>query len=454
MAASNFADQLLRDWPEADIVGDDRFRAMRKFVREMTGKGFSREAILDCTEHADTVLCSPPIGTQGVYLAAGVTALTDEHIQKLMPKAEPQEKIVYIKAPSISEPTKNDKPPAKVELCAPRDIDTAALFKTDYLVKHLLDRAALAQLFGQWNTGKTFMALHLAAHIAAGQPWCGHRVHQGGVMYIGYEGERSMVKRVEALKREYPAWDWNAIPFRWYGFRWPLVNPTSAKCKGREMLDEVLGQFWFETGSHPALIIVDPLRDALGGSDSDPNYTAAYITLMRQIRDTIGATVLTLHHPGHGDKTRGRGDSGVDAAMDTVICMSKEKGRGARGQISATKQRDDARGAMYYQLKVVELGQDDEGDAVKTCVFEQTDATPEPLTGDQRKAWEAIGDNLPGSTMTEAAAREACKAAGIRSNHVTRALTGIEGRKLIKWDHEMQLIEFSDLFPFEDEDGE
>jgi hypothetical protein len=263
-----------------------------------------------------------------------------------------------------------------------------------------------------------------------------------------------MHKRVAALKQEFPAWDWSAIPFRWQGFRWPLVHPGSAKTKGREALDAAIEQFRDETGNHPALIIVDPLRDALGGSDSDPSYTTLYTTLIRQIRDAIGATVLTLHHPGHGDKTRGRGDSAIDAAMDTILHVSKDKGAGDRGMISAPKQRDDEKSRLYYRLKVVELGQDDEGDAVKSCVFEQTEATPEPLTGDQRKAWEAIGDAIPGSTMTEAAAREACKAAGIRSNHVTRALTGIEDRKLIKWDREMKLIEFSELFPFEDEDGE
>jgi hypothetical protein len=108
---------------------------------------------------------------------------------------------------------------------------------------------------------------------------------------------------------------------------------------------------------------------------------------------------------------------------------------------------------MYYRLKIVELGEDDEGDPVRTCVFEQAEAPRAPLTGDQAKAWEAI-DNMPGSTITEAAAREACKAAGIRGNHVTRALRGLEDRKFIKWDHTLEIIEIGELFQSEDGGGE
>lgn len=444
----------LRDWPVADVIGAERIHTLRRFAAEMVGK-IPAAGIMGATEYANTVLCHPPLAAEHVTLAVSLatgSTLSEDAVRGLLPVPEPEHVETVIQFPSWAETPAQAQ--AEAGLQSPDGISAAGLLKTDYLVKHWLDRGSLAQIFGQWNAGKTFMALHLAAHVAAGRPWLGNRVKQGGVLYIGYEGERSMAKRIEALKREFE-WDWNSIPFRWVGFNQPLVHPGAAKTKGRERLDKAIDQFKADTGAHPALIIVDPLRDALGGSDSDPSYTSLYTTLARQIRDTIGATVLTLHHPGHGDKSRGRGDSAIDAAMDTIIGVSKEKGADDRGMVSSSKQRDEAKGRLFYRLKVVDLGEDDEGDMVRTCVFEQRDPPVLiDLKGEAAKAWAALCDgHLPGATLTEAQAREVCKAAGIASKHASRTLAKLADKKLIEWDRALGVVKLpADPFPSEDGD--
>ena len=59
-----------------------------------------------------------------------------------------------------------------------------------YLIKGLLDRGALSCVYGAPNCGKTFAALDLAAHVAAGRTWHGHRAAGAGgpVIYVTAEG--------------------------------------------------------------------------------------------------------------------------------------------------------------------------------------------------------------------------------------------------------------------------
>src|SRR5581483_5323891 len=86
------------------------------------------------------------------------------------------------------------------------------------------------------------------------------------------------------------------------------------------------------------------------------------------------AAVLIVHHSGK-DETRGaRGHSSFKAALDTEIeVVAKDNLHVA----TVTKQRDLPGGDKFaFRLKVVELGQDEDGDAVTTCVVEPVDEVP------------------------------------------------------------------------------
>ena len=56
------------------------------------------------------------------------------------------------------------------------DIDSAALLRPDYLLKGWLYRGANGVLFGEWNAGKTFVAVNMSVHVAAAMTWFGCRV--------------------------------------------------------------------------------------------------------------------------------------------------------------------------------------------------------------------------------------------------------------------------------------
>lgn len=279
-------------------------------------------------------------------------------------------------------PAPAEKP--AIEYLRPYDIDLRSVLATNYLVKGWLDRKVQAQAFGPWGAGKTFCILDMGAHIAAGESWFGQRVRQGGVLYCGYEGGDGLPKRLYALRHAYPDWPWQDIPFLAYRLGYALVdrNAGGQKLRGQADFEAAIKGF---PGGYPALIIIDPMRNALGGSDSDADLTAAFMTYTSAITKATGATILTVHHPGHGDASRGRGDSAVDAWLDTVIQIDGEK-------IFTRKQRDDIKNVLHYRLKPVDLGEDSDGDMVSTCVVEQIGNNPaDPrLTGPQQEFYENL----------------------------------------------------------------
>ena len=70
------------------------------------------------------------------------------------------------------------------------------------VAKGVLDECGMSVLYGESGAGKTFFTLDLALHIALGWEWRGHRVRQGGVIYIAAEGQNGIRKRIEAFRQQ------------------------------------------------------------------------------------------------------------------------------------------------------------------------------------------------------------------------------------------------------------
>src|SRR5690349_22091387 len=71
------------------------------------------------------------------------------------------------------------------------------------LVDGLLSTTAMTVLYGESGAGKTFVAIDLACHVAAGLPWRGMDVEQGVVVYIAAEAPESVQRRIWAWKRHH-----------------------------------------------------------------------------------------------------------------------------------------------------------------------------------------------------------------------------------------------------------
>ncbi len=96
------------------------------------------------------------------------------------------------------------------------------------------------------------------------------------------------------------------------------------------------------------------------------------------LKERTGACVLLIHHTGKSAAQGARGHSSLRAAVDTEIEVTKEDGSDVI-EAEATKQRDMPRGKVFrYWLAGVDLGEDQDGDAITTCVVERAADGAEP----------------------------------------------------------------------------
>lgn len=275
-----------------------------------------------------------------------------------------------------------------------------AVSQTDgpgYLVKGLLTRNSYAELYGPPGAGKTFVALDIAYHVAAGTDWMGNRVHQGLVLYLAYEGTGGLVKRAQALRQHYGDKD---VPFYVTSADFNLREPA-----GRQALRDELAKL----PAKPSLVVIDTFARALmGGDENSAQDVGAFNSAVGALIEATGACVLILHHTGK-DRTRGpRGSSALQGAIDTEIEID---GR----VLVPTKQRDIESGQpIGYRLVPLVVGMDDDADPITSCIVTAQEATATPpsvrLKGNAKLGWDLLCTLRPTNAPIKTAEwQEACK---------------------------------------------
>ena len=102
------------------------------------------------------------------------------------------------------EPWPNGKRKPKMEIeWFNEAADSALNTPANPLIEDLLDEGALSVIYGDSGSGKTFCALDIGFHVAAGLDWNGKRVRRGLVVYVAAEGGKRIKRRIAALKKRY-----------------------------------------------------------------------------------------------------------------------------------------------------------------------------------------------------------------------------------------------------------
>jgi hypothetical protein len=219
------------------------------------------------------------------------------------------------------------------------------------LIKGLLDQGAMTILYGPSNVGKTFVAMDLAYHVAAGMPYGGMRTSGGAVVYVAAEGGRGVYQRVAAIKAKHKS---DNVPFH--------ILPASVDLRRK---DADLGPLIAAIRALDvpvALIVVDTLSRAMAGGDENSSVDMGNIvTHFDALRESTSAHLLVVHHTGKVVANGARGHSLLRAATDTEIEISD-------GVFEVTKQRDLPKSwSSAFFLDVVELGRDADGDPITSC---------------------------------------------------------------------------------------
>lgn len=270
--------------------------------------------------------------------------------------------------------------------------------KSDMIIKGVIERDSLGVIYGDTGSGKTFLAGHVGFHVALGRPWFGRKVLQGGVIYIAAEGGLSMRRRVEAFRKHHGINQSDNVPFALIPSPVNLLDPQADVPELLALIEAVAAGF-----SHPlCLLEIDTVSRALaGGNENGPEDMGAFVKNLDLIRAKTAATILGVHHTGKDPSKGGRGHSLLRAATDTEIEVAKSETSG-QSIARVTKQRDGVEGDTFtFDLRPVELGVDEDGDPVTSCVAVPVEnaAGPTPAKAPKRavpaeylKALDYLGD--------------------------------------------------------------
>lgn len=229
-----------------------------------------------------------------------------------------------------------------------------------WLVKGLIPKAELVVMFGASGSGKSFMALDIAASIATGTPWRSLRVKKGRVVYIAAEGAGGFRNRLKAYEMS------KGVPLTELDLLVIAAAPNFLE--KQDSLDLVACMLPFE----PTLVIVDTWAQTTpGGNENSGEDMGKALKNCRGIHRATGATVLLIHHSGKNASAGARGWSGLRAAADAELEVLRN---GDDRVLSSTKQKDGEDGAEYgFKLDVIPLGLDMDGDVVSSCVVSEAD---------------------------------------------------------------------------------
>lgn len=316
-----------------------------------------------------------------------------------MPKHQPAAKIAPapVKEPppvdtescilqNMSKKKWTAKAAAGYQILSPADVLSSPLVRD--IVKGIFPCVGVGGIIGATGAGKGFVGVNIMAVLAEGGYWFGYRTDRVPVMYICLEGAGGLHKRIRAWEmkngRKYP--DIGIIS----GQPFDLRDPAQVAA-----LIAAIRAAGFAGG----VIVIDTLAQASPGTDENSSRDMGeLLAALQAIQAALGGLVLVVHHLGK-DTTRGaRGHSSFTAALDASIEIRRD---GDRRSIFISKTKDDKDGdEHFFRLEIVEVGEDEDGDLITSCVVVPDDdaktATRSklPKGGNQRIVYDALGELL------------------------------------------------------------
>lgn len=274
--------------------------------------------------------------------------------------------------------TEPPKPAPRYKLL--NSADLAALPPLAWRVRGVLPAVGLAGLYGPSASGKSFLALDMAAAIAEGSRWFDCRVESAPVVYAALEGEAGFKLRAQA---------WEAHKGRTLPDGLSMVMQPFKLTEPQDVADLAA------VVPADAVVFLDTLNRAAPTADENSSKDMGEILeAAKRLQSLIGGLVVLVHHTGK-DATKGlRGHSSLFAAMDAAVEVSRD---GDRREWRVAKAKDGADGdARPFMLQVETLSIDAYHDPITSCVVLPDHAVRDvhrvkvPQGGNQRLVLDAL----------------------------------------------------------------
>ena len=190
----------------------------------------------------------------------------------------------------------------------------------DYLIDQLLQRRFIYSLTGRTGSGKTCVALRLAAHVALGLPFARREVEKGKVLFFAGENPDDVRSRWIKLC-EHMKINPNDLDVFFIDGVKPISKATIRTRIDNEALDR--GPF--------ALVIIDTSAAYFAGKDENDNVEAGeHARMLRSFTDLSGGpSVLVTCHPIKNpdpDNLLPRGGGAFLAEVDGNLVCRSERG--------------------------------------------------------------------------------------------------------------------------------
>lgn len=231
----------------------------------------------------------------------------------------------------------------------------------DEVIQGLIVANSMSVIYGDSNSGKTFLALSLAMAVAEGVPCYGRAVDPGLVLYLATEAPGSIRSRMQALKRYHGRSLSNLamvpVPLNFHS----TPGDATSVIHLVEELERIKGK-------KVRMIIGDTLaRMSAGANENSGEDMGPVMERFSMVTAHTGSAVVIIHHNGKDQARGARGWSGIRAHIDTEIEVEDSQGiKSAK----VTKQRElGSKGEeILFKLEVIEMGKSKFGAKVTTCV--------------------------------------------------------------------------------------
>jgi hypothetical protein len=163
------------------------------------------------------------------------------------------------------------------------------------------------------------------------------------------------------------------------------------------------------------------------------------VTNIQRIRDETRTAVLMVHHSGKDEAKGMRGHSALLGALDAELAVEGKPPEPRILRSGKVREGDGFTDLFAFQLRVVELGQDQDGDAIHSCVIQALDAAGTERVRRERKgaglgknqraalrALEAAGGSLPRIDLIRKLGDE-----GIARNRAYEAVAALTEGKML-----------------------
>lgn len=231
----------------------------------------------------------------------------------------------------------------------------------DELIQGVLSAEGGSVLYGDSNSGKTFLAIDMAASLSRGVPWMGRQTEPGLVVYLAVESPASVCSRLQAYQSHHGV----TVPN--FAIVQSPIDLFEADAD-TDAIIQLVRQLEAQRGQRVRLIVGDTLaRLSAGANENAGQDMGLVVRRFDRIRRECKAHFLLVHHSGKAAAAGARGWSGIRAAIDTEIEVTD----GPAGRCAEiTKQRDlSTKGQRIgFSLDPVLLGSTKWGAPATSCV--------------------------------------------------------------------------------------